>query len=118
LRTPAKYKPLMFAGFCARGMLQRSVACHVSSRRTYFAIAAFLSAQGAPRRVLLGRGVLFVLVPTVAPMAIGLVQNGTALLFASASAPPYDAVSRTREVVDDWIMITYSGLGIFFAYVG
>jgi hypothetical protein len=90
----------------------------MAPRRTFRAIAAFLSGEGASRRVLLGRGVLFVLVPLVIPVVLALAQNRGAQLvplLLSAGASP---VSRTSEIVDDWMMIAYGGIGIFCEILG
>ena len=83
----------------------------MAPRKTFLAIAKVLSAEGASRRVLLGRGVLFMLLPALFPVMLALGENGAAMLFPGAATTDWP-VSRGGEVIQDWMMIAYCGLGL------
>jgi hypothetical protein len=82
----------------------------MSAMRTFRVVSAFLSGEGASRRQLLGRGIIIAL----APVFIAMVQNGMLLPVSMRSPAP---VPRGSEVVDDWMMVACSGLGMFCEYV-
>jgi len=85
----------------------------VPRRRSFLAIAAFLSGEGVSRRVLLERGVLFTLAPSVLPVVLGFVDNGIPLLFPDMPITANKSPSRLHDVVIDLLLVTYGSVGIF-----
>ena len=63
--------------------------------------------------MLLERGVLFTLAPSVLPVVLGFVDNGIPLLFPDMPITANKSPSRLHDVVIDLLLVTYGSVGIF-----
>jgi len=84
----------------------------------YVAVARLLAGRGESRRVIFGRGVLFVLAPVGLACVLAIIDSGRALLFNVPRDYTYGAVPRWKDVMDDLVMMGYGGFGLFCEMAG
>jgi hypothetical protein len=90
----------------------------MSLKTKYDASAGFLAGRGVSRRVMFGRGALFVLLPIALGCVLAIIYNGSALLFNVARDFTHGPVPRLKDVTNDLLMIGFSVFGMFCEIAG